>query len=238
MKSYMLVCLGMLAIGQIPVSVVSANHPQFTMDSTLEAGPSHNEVMLDALVKIGSTNRLPIGFVTTKNTPLCRERSQVNANRITVSALINYINERYPDYRAGLDEGVLTIEPKDLSEKSRQLLNLKMDVFRSDATSQLMQGVNLWFTIRAYIAHEGTAFAGSVSTKNEVIPALNLKGVRVQEVLNRIAGAGQGGIWIMHSSLVNELSPKTPKPYDVYGYVGDPSASTIGCGPEEAVSEP
>jgi hypothetical protein len=76
--------------------------------------------------------------------------------------------------------------------------------------------------IRAVIApSQGSAFVGGSSTTLETVSGIQVTGQNVTTILNNIVDEGSSAAWVLHSSEINDLSPSTKLPYEVYGFSGE-----------------
>jgi hypothetical protein len=150
---------------------------------------------------------------------------------ITIAGLITAIDSNLPDYQANLQDGVLDIIPKSPSANTAILLDMRLREFRSSPEPHSIVGSNLWMFIRALIAPtEGTVGGGLTSTTVERVPGMDVTNRTVKAILNLIVDKGSGGVWILRSSMIKNLSTTTPRPYEIYGYVGEEQlVQSISC---------
>ena len=218
-----LVSFCLLAQVTSPTFRITQNtHPSINEGTTFNE-PVNNEVALDAILNLSISSQVPLGVVlgNEPNPAICRSAIDIAAENFTLKQLIDAFNKSIPGYTASLDHGVLNILPTALSNETNRLLNIKTD-FRSYPDTQRMIGSNLWMFIRAVIAPgEGTISGGFDSISAERVPGPNITNQSVKTILNTIIDEGGGGVWILYSSKVNELSSKTPRPYEIFGYHGE-----------------
>lgn len=232
MKSLLIVLAAMLFAVQQPqrVASVTQKRPLITLDSVIsisEPGPSAYEEVLNA----GIDNKLPLGLVIDGKHRLCTYLAVGGQRKLKLADFINQIDTEIPGYKASFQDGTLNVFPEELSGPVTNLLKLRVPEFHSGPDTHQGLGVNLWMFIRALIAPgEGTGFVGGSSTTRETISGMTVRAESVKTILNSIVEKGGGGAWVLHSSAVKDLSPSTPKPYDVYGYLNEEqSLRNINC---------
>jgi hypothetical protein len=206
------------------LQVTNAAHAPVTLTSVLHLHEVSTEPAFSNLLTIGVDNHIPIGLVLAAepNTSICKMPLALREGDTTVAELITAINSTLTGYQAELQDGVLDIIPVSPSTDTAILLDMRLSEFRSSPEPHSIMGTNLWMFIRAVIAPaEGSMGGGLSSTTVERVPGMNVTNQTVKSALNLIVDKGSGGVWILRSSTIKTLSSATPRPYDIYGYVGE-----------------
>jgi hypothetical protein len=211
-------------LGAHGLQVTTVTHAPVTLTSVLHLHKASTGPAFRDLLTIGVDNHIPIGLVlaTAPKTSICNVSLELREGDITVAELITAIDSKLPDYRADLQNGVLNIIPTSLSTDTATLLDMRLSEFRSSPEPHSIIGSNLWMFIRAVIAPaEGTVGGGLSSTMVERVPGIDVTNQDVRSILNLIVDKGSGGAWILHSAMIKNLSSSTPRPYEIYGYIGE-----------------
>jgi hypothetical protein len=234
MLPFALLIFGVFAqqLGAHGLQETNATHAPVTLGLVLHVRDKLNEPALRTLLEIGVDNHIPIGLVlaAAPDTSICKKPLNLSERELKIADLITAIDS-LPDYRAYLQDGVLDIVPISPPSNTAMLLDMRLSEFRSSAEPHSIMGSNLWMFIRAVLAPtEGTVGGGLSSTTVERVPGIDVTNQTVKSILNSIVDKGSGGVWILRSSTIKNLSSATPKPYEIYGYVGEEQlVQSIGC---------
>jgi hypothetical protein len=226
---------GLLAqqLGVHGLQVNDVTRESATLTSVLKVQKASNGPAFRDLLAIGVDNHIPIGIVlgATPEAGMCEVSLGLSEGSIKVADLITAVQSKLPSYRADLQNGVLNIIPASPSTDTKSLLDMKLSEFRSSPEPHSILGTNLWMFIRAVIApKEGTAGGGLSPTTVERVPGIDVTNQTVRSILNLIIDKGSGGVWILRSSMIKNLSPTTARPYEIYGYVGEEQfVQSIAC---------
>jgi hypothetical protein len=213
------------ALSQQPRSrgyeVTYDRHPPVQTDTVLAIQPDESQSAFQQLLKIGVTNHIPIGIIIGAEPRICRTQLAFNSSQQTVEDLVANINANLPGYHAALQDGVLDIVPTVLPDDVTKLLNMQLPSFDIASNPHNLMGSALWMNIRLILAPtEGAVGGGMSSPTAEKAPGFRVRNQTVNSILNRIADAATGGVWILRASMVQNLSSTRQRPYEIYGYVG------------------
>jgi hypothetical protein len=67
-----------------------------------------------------------------------------------------------------------------------------------------------------------------MSLSAETVAGVSATNRTVRSLLNMIVDKGAGGAWILWSAELKTLSPATPMPYEIHGYVGEEQSFASG----------
>jgi hypothetical protein len=210
--------------GGQPFPLAHGTHPPIMLETTIRVPEVATRSALSDLVTIGLENHIPIGIIVedSPDTYICSTPLNLRHGTMTIAELIAVVDSTVPRYRADLQNGVLDVAPASLPDGVAQLLKLKLSNFRSTPEPHQFLGLDLWKSIRGVLAPGlGLNIVRGVSLSAETVTGMDVTNENVKSVLNMIVDKGNGGVWILDASKIKELSPETPMPYEIYGYLGD-----------------
>ena len=210
-----------------------SGQPMTTLRTIIHVEPSTDSPLRD-VVKIGFSNHLPLGLAlgTGIDANICRGNLELVAGDITVAELIDHLNRQLPGYHSSLEDGIIDVTAKKLSQGGAHLLNLILPEFRANRATAELMAFTLWTFVRASIAPQAaTGFVGAESSGAEPLEPMELRNATARQILNRIVGQGKGAVWVFRDPNVDKVDESTHMPFKVYGYVGDQGflSSTIAC---------
>ena len=178
-----------------------------------------DQTVLQSLIQVGLNGRIPLGIVLNATGELCtpqKNRTMTNtAFKKVLSALLDDSG-----YWWFVRDGVIEIEPKEMPEPARQVLNVHFDRFGSIKTTIKGMGIVLSGQIFAHF-HPGQGYALDIlaSPDAEEVPMFSLLNVSAEQALNYVVSTGSNGIWIL--SPPAEASKEDYGRLNTYGYKDD-----------------
>ena len=176
---------------------------------------------LTSIVRTGFANNIPVGIVLDGDS-LCRTNLPGSSEHTHIAALIDQIQKYDPDYVAEARNQVLYVHPRSMKASTLNAFELKIPLFKTQATSAQDDGISLWMYTRAVLVPGQTSiFSGGMQKNGEMLPPFTLSDASVHDILDRLITLGQGGIWILYEVPADWLSNPATDPYNVFSYAGD-----------------
>lgn len=214
-------CVLMMAYPMQGLSDKGESSRKLTQESIITV-TNRGQSAFETLIATVVDNRIPFGIVVDDRHYICQEHIGGTGRMESMTQFVNDLVSSMPTYTITFASGVLNVIPKKLNPPAERLLRINIPQFQSEADSHQGLGVNLWMYIRAVIApKEGTFYAGASSTARETVNGIEVQNQDVRSILNTIVSKGNGGIWILKSDAIKDLSVSTPRPYELKGYVGE-----------------
>lgn len=211
-----------------PTEPQKTTHPRLSEDTIIRVGGAGKT--FQNLLTIAQQNRIPLGVVVGpgRSEAICERSLSLEPGDRKVSDLIAAVRSSTPGYEAQIASGVLEIRPEKLQVGVSTFLDLHITRFESHPKPHVGLGSSLWMAIRGVIAPgKGTDTETLVSLDAEKVPGLTLTDQSVHSILDTIASAGSGGIWVLHAAKLTVLSDMTPVPYEIHGYVGEGDLNSL-----------
>jgi len=204
--------------------------PKPVTSNTILEGWVASDNVLTSLVRVGFSNRVPLGIII-EGDSLCAYKAIGNNADTTVGNLIGQLGTQVPGYMGEVRNGTLFIHPTAMKENTLHALDLVIPHFTTGPTNAQAMGVSLWMYIRAVLVpQEGSAFVGGTQRDAETLPSLEASRLTVHDILDRVITQGQGGLWIVHEVPADWQSHPKANPFDILSYSGDYEASkSIKC---------
>jgi hypothetical protein len=168
--------------------------------------------LADALARISKQFQLPVGIEWVKDKDALRSFSRIWKDQ-TVRQVLRSIVEAYPGYDFQVEDGVVHVFRRDLLNDSHNFLNLKVpDFFEVRQETAGFANVELRSVVQNIVSPRnlppGAGEGGSYATGIHEKPiTLNLRGLTVREVLEKLAAVSEHNMWIVTFSDAPELTP-------------------------------
>ena len=154
--------------------------------------------IMQTLVRLGSQESIPIGIVLDKTNALCNQRKSVTAvNRALGQVMTDLLAASGEVW--SVEDGVIEVKPKQVSEASVHILNMTFSEYRSMDTT--IQGLGIILSGNIYSrVNPRQGYAGNIlsSLDAEKVPAFRLQNVSVKQIANHIISLGNKGMWIFY----------------------------------------
>lgn len=168
--------------------------------------------LVDALAKTSKQFELPLGIEWVKGKDTLRSFSRTWKDE-TVRRILNSIVEAYPGYAFQVENGVVHVFRRDLSNDSHNFLNLKVPDFfevRQEAAGftnlQLRSVMQNMVSPRNLPPGAGEASEYATGVHERPI-TLNLRGLTVREALEKLVEISEHNIWVVTFSDTPALTP-------------------------------
>jgi hypothetical protein len=217
------------------VSQTRRTHPEIGLNTLVRLPDAAGSSALASLVAIGFDNHIPMGIALLHGaeTDACRIPLHFQRREMTMEDLINALEAQMAGYRARVENGVLNVIPQALPDGADQLLEIRIEEFRSAPGVREIQASDLWRSIMAVVApSEGVNINQMVPLSlDDTVKGIAVAHESVRSILNTLVREGSGGIWVLDASRVRELTAETPMPYEVHGYLSneDSIVSSFAC---------
>lgn len=220
MRTYVLSLLFACSLSAVPRYQVEQS-PSTTVSvsaTTLVKHPAASTNALSALAEVGSKNRIPIGIVV-EGRSLCTAHFTGSDETVTIGELVEELKSRIPDYTAEIKNNTLFIHPRAMTVPTIDALNLMIPRFTSQPGNIHALRISLWMFIRAVLVpQQGSAFEGEIPGGAEKLPPIQISNSTVEDILDRIVTAGQGGLWVLQEVPIGWQTNPNSIPYDLYSY--------------------
>jgi hypothetical protein len=157
---------------------------------------------LDALLKVGSDFKVPMGVELVKSQSVLRpvDRSWREA---TAMEILTALVRGETGYRLRVDDGILHVFAKDLVDQRSNFLNIRIKKFDVQDTSAPVAGLKLWGLVNPHFQRPSTPTPGPHGTVGTGIRggtpertfSLSLRDASVRHVLDAIASSSGHKIW-------------------------------------------
>lgn len=154
-----------------------------------------NRSIPDALLKAGEQSGVPMG-IDASNPEIWKKKVSVRRSGATLSEVLGQILAEEPGYTIAQDGNTIVIRP--VSHPSN-LLDTRIVTFQSVSSSAVNNSLKLWMTLVMQLdpAREGFMGVGHSSClDNKILPATDLSGKTVWEILDWIVGTHGAVAWI------------------------------------------
>ncbi len=183
-----------------------------------------NESVLQTILRLGETSRLPMG-IDILDTRLCEQKISLNLYNVPAADLLNAALKG-SEYSWSLKGDVIEVKPHEAQrDTNAKILNLVIDHFTSLTTTTQGVGIQLRAIIGSTMAR-GTGYAINIlaADEAETIPSFTIDQGSVEEILNVLVSKGSKGVWILYGGADEQRgSSVTGKPVNlkVFGYKDD-----------------
>jgi hypothetical protein len=154
-----------------------------------------NTSIPDALLKAGEQSGVPIG-IDASNPELWKKKVSFKRSGATLGEVVGQILAEEPGYTIAQDGKTVVIRP--VSHPS-DLLNTRIVTFQSVPSSAVNNSLKLWMALVMQLDPSREGFMGighSSCLDDKVLPATDLSGKTVWEILDWIVGTHGAVAWI------------------------------------------
>jgi hypothetical protein len=215
-------------LGQQTVTKVTPE-PQYNLVNKFE---SHGETALQALLRLGTETRTPLGLVQ-NGRRLCESKTDISIAGESVGSIVDRLASPI-GYAWSVENGVVVIKPRTPSISTLQLLNTSIPRFAAPRTTLEGLGVFLAIDVRA-VFHPERGSAGSLSRSPDatLVGPLEINNITVEQALNVIVTQATSGGWILHPVPDDYRNAADSKFIDIidYGLNPMPTIQNLTCAP-------
>jgi hypothetical protein len=196
-----MIALIVLSVATMMVLATPAQESGRADDSPLkrpvEFFESNDEPALDAILRFGRENSIPVGLIVTEQ--LCSSRTAtLRVDHAPAEAVIAMFAQALPQYGWAVEEGAVVFAPNDMPEPVAKLLAVVPPPYRIAEDTLQGQLAWAWMDIRAALRPwEGTGFSVLSSPNSVRWPALAVRGITVRQLLSRLVARNKGGAWLL-----------------------------------------
>ena len=171
--------------------------PPRTAAIRVESFRANGVAMLEALLKLGQQEHLPLG-IDYVNLDAVEAPVRVSLEHATVAEILDAIVRQDPGYFWRLKDGVVVVSHEGSPTGPRNLLDYVLPVFSIPRCTLQEANQALWMTLYVRLHPETKGFAGTyrpgrVSTR---VGPLNLKAGSVRQVLDAIVSGAGDAAWV------------------------------------------
>lgn len=181
-----------------------------------------DQLILNALIQLGSQEHMPLGVVLQKADRICNQRKNVNGVNMTTSQIIKMLLDG-TDETYFLKGSIIEVRPKQIFGRTATILNTRYTEYNSSMPTT-MQDSGVILSSRLYgRLHPGQGYIGDIlaSPAAEKLPVFKLENVSVEDIADHIVSLGSKGIWIFYQPAENQQAPDGQVELSTYSYVDD-----------------
>lgn len=177
------------------VQFASAQTPQDNLDAKLSKhidSYNLNECnFVEALVRISNDFKIPMG-IEWVNSPAGRASVSISRKGATVQEVLESVTKTIPGYQVRIMHGMVHVANSELVSDQQNFLKLKIDSF--SAHGEILEGAS--FKLRTLIAPRQYGKLSVVGPGDSRVN-VEMKNATVEEVLDALALASMGKIWVV-----------------------------------------
>ena len=174
---------------------------------------------------------MPLGVILADQR-FCEIKVNIKSEKQSALSILNQMVSQLDGYKWAIEDGVVVIEPKDITKAASEFLRLVVPRYASPEGKIEAQNMYLWMDVRAILRpSEGTALHILSSGADVTLPPIDVKNESIRKNLNRLVLRPPGGAWVL-SPIVNEITTLKRMPTFVMSYADEKRDSyDVDCTP-------
>lgn len=196
--------IAVVAVGAYLANTSAQSVTSTQDDKVIERFDANNQVALQALLRFGFENRIPMGIVLNDRS-LCETTIDFKSKNTRLRATLAALISKVPNYNWTIENGTVVLRPTAVMQDDLTLLDMMIPRFAAPAGPLKEQRLYLWMDVRAILRPDEGTILNSLSSEADIkYPPLRLTNMTVEQILNTLVSRPPYGAWILHP-IANDL---------------------------------